>query len=365
LPLPKYLLKAYAPNNLKTLIIKELTDKKYFFMKQDSNKKALKVYIPVGIVILIVLSGAWYWYRDYSKYITTDDAHVDADNVTVCTKIMGRISAIYADEGGIVEQGKLLAELDSSDLVAQKNQSLAFKSQAMANLRQAEIKYKSDQKSLKVVEINLERATEDLNRAKEQSAGGVITQELYDHIVKAYQTAEAQLESARSQIDVSKSQIVSAAAAVETANSQVKVFETQIKNTKIYAPSDGIIAKRWLLPGDVVQPGQSIFTVTNDNKLWVVAFLEETHISKIHTGQDVVFSLDAFPGIKFDGKVFLTGVSTASVFSLIPANNASGNFTKVTQRIPVRISIDKTNDGTELSSLNILSGMSAVVKITR
>lgn len=334
-------------------------------MSQETKKKSLKVYIPLGIVLLIVLTGAGYWYRDYSKYITTDDAHIDADNITICTKIMGRISAIYADEGEKVKQGMLVAELDSSDLVAQKNQSLALKSQALANFRQADIKYKSDLKSMKVVEINLERATEDLNRAKVQSAGGVITQELYDHIKKAYETAAAQLDAARSQIDVSKSQISTAAAGVETANSQVKVLETQIKNTKLYAPSDGIIAKRWLLPGDVIQPGQSIYTLTNNGNLWVVAFIEETKISEIYAGQSVIFTLDAFQGIKFNGKVFLTGSSTASVFSLIPANNASGNFTKVTQRIPVRISIDSTNDGTDLASLNILSGMSAVVKITR
>ncbi len=334
-------------------------------MKQDSKNKTFRVYIPLAVIILIVLSGTWYWYKDYKKYITTDDAHVDADNITVGPKIMGRISAIYADEGEQVQQGKLLAELDSSDLVSQKNQYLALKAQTFANLRQAEIKFISDEKSLKVVEINLEKASEDLNRAKEQSEGGVITKELYDHTKKAYETAVAQLEAAKAQIAVSRAQISSAEAAVETANSQVKVIITQIHNTKLYAPAGGTIARRWLLPGDVVQPGQSIFTLINDKKLWVVAFLEETNISEIHPGQDVRFTIDAFPKVRFNGKVFLTGSSTASVFSLIPANNASGNFTKVTQRIPVRISIDSAGDNIDLSSLNILSGMSAIVKIIR
>src|SRR5450759_3480186 len=125
-------------------------------MKPESKNNKLRVYIPLTIVILIVLAGVWYWYKDYSKYITTDDAHVDADNVTVSAKIMGRISAIYADEGDKILRGKLLAELDSSDLISQKNQLLALRLQAIANHSQAVTKFYSDQKSLKIVEINLE-----------------------------------------------------------------------------------------------------------------------------------------------------------------------------------------------------------------
>jgi len=334
-------------------------------MKEESKNNRLKVYIPLAIVILIVLAGAWYWYRDYSKYITSDDAHVDADNVSVGSKIMGRIFSVYANEGDIVKQGMLLADLDSTDLVAQRNQTLALRVQAQANLTQSEVKFSSDQKGIKILEINLDRANDDMTRAKKQSDGGVITTELFDHIKKAFETASAQLDAAKAQLLVSKSMISTASASVETANAQIKVLDTQLKNTRLYAPADGVIAKRWLLPGDVVQPSQSVFTITMSKNLWIVAFLEETKISDIHSGQKVRFTIDAFPYVKFNGKVFLVGSSTASVFSLIPSNNASGNFTKVTQRIPVRISIDGTNNNKEISSFNILSGMSVVVKIIR
>jgi membrane fusion protein (multidrug efflux system) len=334
-------------------------------MKEESKKNRLKVYIPLALVIIIVLAGAWYWYRDYSMYITTDDAHVDADNVSVGAKIMGRISSIYANEGDQVKKGTLLADIDSSDFIAQRNQSVALKSQSLANLAQSEVKYSSDQKGIRVLEINLERANEDLARAKSQSEGGVITSEQFDHIKKAYETASAQLDAAKAQLLVSKSMISTATAAVETANSQVTVLNTQLKNTRLFAPADGILAKRWLLQGDVVQPSQAVFTLTMSKNLWIVAFLEETKISEIHNGQDVKFDIDAFPGIRFKGKVFLVGSTTASVFSLIPANNASGNFTKVTQRIPVRISIDGAENYKDLSQFNIFSGMSAVVKIIK
>lgn len=334
-------------------------------MKEEAKNKKLRIYIPLAIVILIVLAGAWYWYKDYSMYITSDDAHVDADNVSVSSKIMGRILSVYANEGDMVKQGTLLADLDSTDLLAQRNQSVALRQQAQANLNQSEVKFNSDQKGLRVLEINLERATEDLNRAKNQSDGGVITAEQFDHVKKAFETATAQLDAAKALLLVSKSMILSATASVETANAQVKVLDTQLKNTKLYAPADGVVAKRWLLPGDVVQPSQSIFTMTISKNLWIVTFLEETNIGEIRIGQDVKFTLDAFPKVKFNGKIFMISSSTASVFSLIPANNASGNFTKVTQRIPVRISIDSADNNKEVSSFNILSGMSAVVKIIK
>jgi membrane fusion protein, multidrug efflux system len=298
-------------------------------------------------------------------YITTDDAHVDADNVSVGSKILGRITAIYTDEGKFVTKGTLLADIDSSDFIAQRNQAIALRNQAIANMSQAEVKYKSDLMSLKVLEINLARATEDMERAKSQSEGGVITAEQFDHTKKSLETAQAQLDAAKSQLLVSKSTISTVSSSVETANAQINVLNTQLKNTKLFAPADGIIAKRWLMTGDVVQPSQSVFTLTLSKNLWVVAFLEETNISVIHEGQPVKISIDAYPDVKFEGKVFLTGSTTASVFSLIPANNASGNFTKVTQRIPVRISIDSADGKSDISAYNILSGMSVVAKIVK
>jgi membrane fusion protein, multidrug efflux system len=334
-------------------------------MKQEKNSKGIRVYIPLILIVLLVLIGVWYWYRDYSRYITTDDAHVDADNVSVGTKILGRIANLYAKESDFVVKGTLLADLDSTDLISQKNQSVAQTEQAKANLAQAEAKYKSDQMSIKVLEINLDKATEDLTRAKNQFDGGVITQEQFDHINKAYETAKAQLDAAKAQLLVSKSSITTASTLIETANAQVKVVESQLKNTKLYAPADGVISKKWLMPGDVAQPSQSVFSLTISKNLWVVAYPEETKISEIKSGQSVKFTIDAFPDLKFNGKVFMVGSSTASVFSLIPASNASGNFTKVTQRIPVKISIDSTDSGENVSSLNILSGMSVEVRILK
>jgi len=334
-------------------------------MKSDSKKKRLRIYIPLALVIILVLAGSVYWYREYSRYITTDDAHVDANNVSIGPKILGRISETYFREGDVVQKGALLAVLDSTDLVAQRNQAMAVRSQSLANLAQTQVKYNSDEKGIKVLEINLEKSAEDLERAKIQADGGVITTEQFSHINKAYETAAAQLDAAKTQLLVSKAMIISASAASKASDAQVNVLESQLKNTRLFAPDNAVISKQWLFPGDIVQPGQSVFTITLNGNLWVVAFLEETKISEVHQGQRVRFSIDAFPGTGFEGKIFLVGSATASVFSLIPANNASGNFTKVTQRIPVRISIDSTDNNRAISSFNILSGMSALVRIMR
>jgi len=332
-------------------------------MKKE--KKDWKIYIPLTVVILIVIVGGVYWYKDYTSYIRTDDAVVASDNISVSPKMMGRISKIYAEEGDSVKQGQLLAELDSIDLLAQKQQVIALKSQTEANKAQAQAKLQYDEKNIKILHIALEKAKEDFNRAKTQYAGGVITKEQYDHLLKAQETAQAQLEAAQAQIGVSKTMIKSAETAVTAAQAQIGVITSQLNNTRLYAPANGLVAKRWLLPGDIAQPSQAIYTINNNNRFWIMVYLEETKMENLHNGQKALIALDTYPDVVFTGKIFTMGSTTASQFSLIPPNNASGNFTKVTQRVAIKISIDGTENGQKLTSYNLMTGMSAVVKIIK
>ena len=329
------------------------------------KEKSGKVYIPLILVIILILGGGVYWYIDYTKYVKTDDAKVESDNVAVSPKILGRISQLFAEEGATVKQGQLLAVLDSTDMVAQKNQTIAARMLAEASVLQARAKYQYDLKNNKVLEVTLSKTKEDFERAKMQFSGSVITQEQFDHARKALETAQAQLEAAHSMANVSNTQIQSAQASVESAQSQINLISTQLNNTRLFAPSDGIVGKRWLMPGDIAQPGQSIFTIVNDSKLWISIFLEETKLENLKVGQAVLFTLDTYPGVTFTGKILTLGSNTASQFSLIPASNASGNFTKVTQRVQLKISIEGVTEGKRLSDYRILSGMSAVVKIIR
>ena len=331
-------------------------------VKKEKNKK---VYIPLILIIILILGGGINWYVDFMKYIKTDDAHVEADNVAISSKMMGRINEEFIKEGDSVKQGQLLVVLDSLDLAAQKNQAIAGKLQTEASIAQAEAKYQYDLINNKVSEISLSKAQEDFTRAKSQLKGDVITKEQYDHAVKTLETAQAQLDASRSQAKVSNAQIKSTQSAVASADAQINVIQSLLNNTKLYAPCDGVVGKRWLLPGDIAQPGQSIFTIINDRNLWISIYLEETKMEKLHKGQSAIFTLDSYPDATFTGKIINIGSNTAAQFSLIPASNASGNFTKVTQRIQIKISIDGMTEGKKLSDYPVLSGMSAIVKIIR
>jgi len=328
------------------------------------TKKNWKMYIPLTVVVIGIIVGGIIWYLDYSSYLKTDDAYVTSDNISVGAKILGRITKLYVDEGDSVTEGQLVAELDSMDLLAQKQQIIASKLQTEASRLQSEAKYESDQKGIKVLEIANTRATEDYQRAKTQYAGGVTTKEQFEHAQRANETTQAQLDASKAQLLVSKAQIHTAEATIAEANAKIGVINTQLDNTRLYAPTTGIVAKRWLLPGDVVQPGQSIYSVNNTRKFWVLVYLEETKMETLHLGQKVRFTIDTYPDVEFTGKVFMVSPSTASQFSLIPPNNASGNFTKVTQRVPIKVSIDSVNHG-DLSSFSFRTGMSAVVKIIK
>lgn len=138
------------------------------------------------------------------------------------------------------------------------------------------------------------------------------------------------------------------------------------KDYRILAPVDGVIAKQWVVPGDLLEPGENIFTLNQGKDLWVAVYLQETKFSKIRLGQEVLFTLDAYPGLTFYGKIFYIGSNTASEFSLIPPSNASGNYTKVAQRIPLKVSIDRVEgDAKKKAGMRLLSGMSANVKIVK
>jgi len=329
------------------------------------KKKDLKIYIPLTIIILLVIAAGIYWYNEYEKYIKTDDALVASDVVTVSPKIMGRISKVYVEEGDSIKQGQLLAELDSTDLLAQKQQIVSVKAQTVAGKTQAEAKYQYDQKNIEVLKIAVERAKEDFDRVKVQFNGGVTTKEQFDHLKKALETAQAQYEAAKAQIQLSKTQISATETTIKSSDASINAINTQLKNTRLYAPVDGVAAKRWLLAGDIVNPGQSIYTINNNSKFWVTVYLEETKVEKLHIGQAAKFTLDTYPDVEFTGKIFLLGSTTASQFSLIPASNASGNFTKVTQRVQLKISIDGTENGQKLSAFRFMTGMSAIVKIIK
>jgi len=275
-----------------------------------------RVIIPLFLVLLAAAVGGYYWYMNMQDYVSTDDAYVSANSVAISTKMLGRIVYFGTDEGDTVQVGQVLVRLDDRDLRAQE-------ASAKAGLLLS-------QESVPLEEVQVNRAKDDFNRAVVQYKGGITTKEQYDHAQKALEAAEAQLAIAKSKISA--------------AQAQLGVVETQLQNTVVSAPISGVVAKRWLLPGDVVQAGQPIFTIYDLKNIWITANLEETKLGLVHLNDKVEIDVDAYPSMKFYGKVFEVGAYTASEFSLIPPDNASGNFTKVTQRVPIKISVEDPPD---------------------
>lgn len=271
-----------------------------------------RVIIPILVVLTAIAVGGYYWYMNMQDFVSTDDAYVDANNVAISTKMLGRIIYLGTDEGDTVKAGQVLVRLDDRDLRAEE-------ASANAGLRLAE-------QSVPLAQVQVNRAQDDFDRAEVQYKGGIITKEQYQHAQQALQAARAELVIAESK--------------VPAARAQLGVVEAQLLNTVVTSPINGVVAKRWVLTGDVVQPGQPVFTIYDLGDVWITANLEETKLGHIHLGDPVQINVDTYPGVNFSGRVFEIGSYTASEFSLIPPDNASGNFTKVTQRVPIKISID-------------------------
>jgi membrane fusion protein (multidrug efflux system) len=288
-----------------------------------------RILIPLFIFIIIG-AIAWYWYIGHKGYVSTDDAFIDADKATISSKIPGRIINLKFAEGDTIKMGQVLSVLDTSDLKAQEKQFIA----ATINANE----------SITLAKVNLEKDKDDFARAQSQYRDNIITKEQYDHSAKALDAAQAEYNISLTKPAMSKA--------------QQEVVKAQLKNSTIYSPIDGVIARKWILEGDVVQQGQPIFTIFDMKNIWITAQFEETRLALVTMGAQVEISVDTYPDINFSGKVIQIGSNTASQFSLIPPNNASGNFTKVTQRVPVKISIDKGN-----SNVNFLPGMSVEVRV--
>ncbi|HTY10806.1 MAG TPA: HlyD family secretion protein [Bacteroidota bacterium] len=294
-----------------------------------------KIVIPLFIVLFGLAFVTWQYYINTRDYVSTDDAYIDGNRISISSKILGRIDQLMVDEGDTVKEGEVLVKLDDSDLRSQEEQ-------AKASLALAE-------QNITLADVNLDKAQTDFDRASAQFKENIIPKEQFDH-------AKSELESAKARKGIAGAQAVAARA-------QLGIIETQLNNTVITSSMNGVVSKRWALVGDVVQAGQSIFSVYDLKNIWVTANLEETSLEALRSSDKVEITVDSYPDIKFSGSVFQIGSNTASQFSLIPPNNASGNFTKVTQRVPVKISIMRDGAVDPRRPIDLLPGMSVEIKV--
>lgn len=320
------------------------------------------VWLIIILAVAVIIAFLWWW--NYRKYISTDDANIDSYRINVAAQVMAPMTKLYAWEGDTVKAGMLLAELDSSNIIAQLQEAVARRDQMVANLKLEKENLHTAVKNLSLAEIDFHQAEINYQRDKKLYGSDAVSQETFQNAEDSYKSSRIKVEVAKDQIKVSQAQIAAGEAAIASADAAIGSARVALGHYRIVAPADGVIAKRWSLPGDIIQPGQTLFTINEGKDLWVAVYLEETKFRNIRLGQPADFTLDAYPGLTFTGSIFYIGSNTASEFSLIPPNNASGNYTKVAQRIPLKISIDKV-EGKKHREPKLVSGMSATVKIIK
>ncbi len=286
----------------------------------------------VGIVILVLLGGAGYYlYKVSGKTVYTNDAQIMGYETIISSDIDPyRLVELFYDEGDFVEKGALLARLDRS-LIEPRYQE----SRALVLQQEAQIVFQ---------EAHLMKVKDDYFRATQGFQDKIISVQGLDHATRNFEMAEASLALAE--------------AALEVAQKQRDYLEEQLIHTELKAPFNGQITKRWQWKGNVMNKGQAIFSLYDLENIWVLANLQETDIAPVKLGDKVKIQVDAYPGRTFEGKIFAIQGSAAGQFSLIPPDNATGNYTKIEQRIPIKISIDKKGE-----KLYFFPGMSAEITI--
>ena len=332
-----------------------------------------------GIVAAIVAVGwtiAAHWDRwtGAARYQATDNAFISGDTTPLSSQIAGLIRSVTVDDYQVVRAGDLIAEIDPADYLAQRNLAEADLAAARATLASVSDK-RAIQRTLidqakatvTIAEAEVVRADAEAARQRELLRKGLAgTEQLVEQADAAAAKAAGSLALSRAQrfqqeavlasLDATEREL---AAQLAASQARLKLAEDNLGYTRITAPVDGLTGARQVRAGQFVSTGSPIITIMPMSKLWVVANLKETQMTNVRLGDRVTITVDAFPGTVLTGRVASWSPGTGSVFALLPPDNATGNFTKVVQRIPVKLTLDPNPD---LGAL-IRPGMSVVATI--
>jgi membrane fusion protein (multidrug efflux system) len=326
---------------------------------RGSNRRVLVI---AGLIALSAIgAGARMWYRSH-YFVETENAYVAGHVHPVSARISGVVTKVLIDDNQLVKQGDLIAELDPFDqrvkveqIEAQIAQVHAQASAAAAQVAQSE--------------AQLLRARQDAERYGQlyTSQMKAVSKAELDSANAGRASAVADLAARKDSAAAAKAQTTAAAAARDVLKAQVNVLRVQLKDAqqqlaynRILAPVDGRIGKRALEVGQRVQPGQQLTAIVQDN-VWVTANFKETQLAELKVGQPVHVSIDAIPGKTLVGRVDSFAPASGAQFALLPADNATGNFTKIVQRVPVKVTF-KPEDVKALSG-RLVPGMSAIAEV--
>jgi membrane fusion protein (multidrug efflux system) len=350
---------------------------------QSSNN--LKKLLPRLLIGALLLGGAFYGYNTWQQgklYETTDNAQIETSSAPVLARVAGYVQSLKVADYGTVKSGNKIISIDPAEYelaVAQAEadykQSLADLAQAKAqlgivgadvnvanvSLSNASLTTKASQANVEVAQIRLDKAKKDMEREQKLAADNANTQRQLDDAIANYEVAKKTLDVAVEQVNATKGGSSTATAQIGKAKTQTSLVNAQIQRaeavvnvkkamidqaklrlsyTNIAAPISGKIGKKNVEVGQYIQPGQSLMTIINDSTYWVIANFKETQIGRMKVGQEVEIKLDAYPNQPLKGRIASLSEATGAKFSLLPPDNASGNFVKLTQRVPVKIEVE-------------------------
>lgn len=323
---------------------------------QKPKSKSAKV-IPIILVVLVVI-GAFFGIKEYiyfSKHVDTDDAQIDGDISPVVSRIGGYVDSIYFEENQHVDANQPLVKLDDREMRVKLAQAQAGKQSALANVNVSEAVVNSTQANIGSAKANVEialakanKANKDFLRYQNLVKDGSVTQQQFDQakaekeaLDAALQGAKTQYEAAKKQVSTTQSQVSAASSNIDSRMADIDYAKLMLSYARIAAPTSGIVSNKNIQIGQLIQPGQSLFAIVNDNSLYVRANFKETQLEKLKEGQLVDVDVDAFPDVKLQGHIYNFSPATGAKFSLLPPDNATGNYVKVIQRIPVKIKLEK------------------------
>lgn len=340
--------------------------------KQNNNTHKKLGIVLLGVVIIIGAVTLFFYLKYKATHITTDDAFIEGRVHTIASKIDGTIKAIYVKDNQPVKAGDLLIEIDPAEYEVKITEASSGVSAEKAKLTEAEARttvskaqiseisanIEAAKAALELQEANLQQATNDMKRAEKLLKAETISTERYEKTVTAYTVGRAQVKAAREQLTQAEKALETQRVIVKQSealrNAQVsaikekdaKLQTAQLKYgyTKIYAPADGYITKKSVELGNQIKEGQPFMAIVSLDELWITANYKETQLAKVKAGQKVIVNIDTFSGKKFEGRVESIMSGTGAVFSLFPPENATGNYVKVVQRIPVKIVLDRDTD---------------------
>jgi membrane fusion protein (multidrug efflux system) len=349
---------------------------------QSAPARPKRKRLPLLILGVLVLAlGTWAVQRYlYSRHhVSTDNAQVDSHITFIAPRIAAFVSRVLVDDNQHVNAGDTLVVLDDRDIKVRLQQSEADlraaeaavgtrgrAGEAKAQFQATRSQAASVQATVIAAEADYRKAAADLERYRTLAAQKIVPPQQLDAAQAAFEAAAANLEAARRQAAAAGSQVSASGAAVRSADARLAAAQAAVDNARlqlsyarITAPTAGSIAKRNAETGALVQPGQTLMSIVPDRDVWVTANLKETQLSNVRVGDSVEFTVDAYPGRKFSGRVESLSPATGARFALLPPDNATGNFTKVVQRIPVKIAVEQSSDTTHL----LRPGMSVDVDI--